>query len=253
MKRIAVVIPMIFALLLPGGSVQAVTAQDTDVIRVGTESTFPPFVFREAGGELAGFDIDLVNAVLARLGKKAEFVDIAFDALIPALADGRIDMIAGGLSVTPERLERVDFSKIYFTSSDAVVTRVGEPRPGRMGELRGRTVAVQARTTQDDYLTVGGGILLKRFQRSDEALRSVLAGNADAAFMDHAVVKRFLAEDAGFGKGLRIAFVERLSCDGMAFAARKNDRSFLEEIDRALDELKKEGFLRELEKKWFLR
>ena len=251
MKKIGVVIQAILALLLLCGSFQADPARAADAVRVGTESTFPPFVFRDADRGLAGFDIDLVNAIFSRLGRKAEFVDIAFDALIPALTGGKIDMIAGGLSVTPERLKRVNFSKIYFTSSDAVVTRAGEPSPVSIGELRGKTVAVQARTTQDDYLTVGEDVLVRRFQRSNEALMAVLEGRADAAFMDHAVVKRYLEDNSEFGKGLRIAFTENLSCDGMAFAVRKMDNALLEDVNRALDELKKEGFIEELEKKWF--
>jgi len=221
------------------------------IIRVGTESTFPPFVFRGSGGELAGFDIDLASEVLSRLGRKPRFVGAAFDALIPALVEGKIDMIAGGLSVTPERLERVDFSKVYFTSKDAVVTRANDTRPADMAALRGKTVAVQARTTQDDYLTIEGRVLLRRFQSSREALRAVLSGGADAAFMDAEVAKSFLSGDADFGRGLAVAFENSLSLGGMAFAFRKIDNSFVRDVNGVLDELVSEGYLEKLENKWF--
>ncbi len=253
MKRTAVVLSLILMLIAFGGPAWAAAGIGKDVIRVGTESTFPPFVFHDAGGHLAGFDIDLANAIVTKLGKKIEFVDMAFVALFPSLAAGRIDMIAAGLSITTERGKIVDFSKSYFTSMDAVVTRSEEAGLNWVADLRGRTVTVQARTIQDDYLSSIGNIIVRRYQRLDEALLAVLSGGADAAFLDGIVAKRFLEENALMGRGLKTALVDHLSSDEMAFAVRKIDSELLGAINHALDELRSEGYLKKLEEKWLPR
>ena len=70
------------------------------VIRVGSETTFPPFEFTE-GDKYVGFDLDLANAVAKQMGSKMEFKSLGFDALIPAVQSGQIDLIAAGFSANP--------------------------------------------------------------------------------------------------------------------------------------------------------
>jgi len=65
-----------------------------DVILVGTESTYPPYEFRDEKNNLKGFDIDLMEAIAAKIGKKLEWVDMPFDSLIPALLAKKIDIVA---------------------------------------------------------------------------------------------------------------------------------------------------------------
>ena len=83
------------------------------VIRVGSETTFPPFEFTE-GDKYVGFDLDLADAIIKQMGSKMEFKSMGFDALIPAVQSGQIDMIAAGLSANPERAKQVAFSDVYL-------------------------------------------------------------------------------------------------------------------------------------------
>lgn len=90
------------------------------VIRVGSETTFPPFEFTE-DDKYVGFDLDLADAIIKQMGSKMEFKSMGFDALIPAVQSGQIDMIAAGLDATPERAKQVAFltytSRITATAS----------------------------------------------------------------------------------------------------------------------------------------
>ena len=82
------------------------------VIKVGAETTFPPFEFTE-GDKYVGFDIDLADAVAKKMGYKMQFKSMGFDALIPALQSKDIDMIASG-SVLPLNVKKLFFSVILI-------------------------------------------------------------------------------------------------------------------------------------------
>jgi membrane-bound lytic murein transglycosylase MltF len=90
------------------------------------EPTFPPFEFTE-NDKYIGFDIDLANAIGEKMGTKVEVKSLGFDALIPALRSGQIDMIASGMDATPERQKnrfplRNRISRMVIPSSSARIT-----------------------------------------------------------------------------------------------------------------------------------
>ena len=90
------------------------------IVRVGAETTFPPFEFTK-DDKYVGFDLDLAEAVIKQMGSKMEFKSMGFDALIPAVQSGQIDMIASGLSANPEREKQVAFSDVYFDKNGFVI------------------------------------------------------------------------------------------------------------------------------------
>jgi len=248
-KYIRVILALVMALSFCNSG--EVFAAQKGILRIGTESSFPPFVFRDDSGNLAGFDVDLARSVASRLDKEVVFVDMAFDALLPALTAGKIDMVVAGLSVTPERLKRADFSRPYFFTHDAIVVRKEDSGPKDTNWLKSRRVTVQAGTIQDEYLTSIGGVEILRFQKSGEALRGVLEGRADASFMDGVSAERYLADDPSFKEGLVVAFSGRVTSEAMGFAVRKIDELLLEEVNSVLEALSTEGYLDDLGKKWF--
>ena len=89
------------------------------IVRVGAETTFPPFEFTK-DDKYVGFDLDLAEAVIKQMGSKMEFKSMGFDALIPAVQSGQIDMIASGLSANPEREKQVAFSDVYFDKNKSI-------------------------------------------------------------------------------------------------------------------------------------
>ncbi len=100
---------------------------------VGTEPTFPPFEFVDESNQIVGFDLDIANELAKRLGVKVEVVSLPFDSLIPALQQGKIDMVIAGMTITEDRAKVVDFSKPYFEANQAIVVRKdGSFRPQSM-------------------------------------------------------------------------------------------------------------------------
>src|SRR4051812_3217522 len=83
--------------------------QKSKTIRIATEGTFSPFNFFK-GKELTGFEIDLVNAIVKKLGLKADWKTSSFDSLLIGLSQDRFDLVAASHGITPERQKVVDFS-----------------------------------------------------------------------------------------------------------------------------------------------
>ena len=97
-------------------------ASSGDTIKMGTNASFWPFEYTE-GNQVVGFDISMSQYVAQHMGQKLEVVNMDFDALIGALQAGSIDFIAAGMSVTPDRLENVDFSDAYYESEQVIIVR----------------------------------------------------------------------------------------------------------------------------------
>ena len=95
----------------------AAFADDTvnDVVKVGINAEFKPFEYYE-GDELKGFNIELMNLIGEKIGKKIEFVNMDFDALIPAVLSGRVDCAISAITVTEDRDKVIDYSREYLSS-----------------------------------------------------------------------------------------------------------------------------------------
>lgn len=144
-----------------------------DTLVVYTEAGFAPFEYI-SGGQIVGVDVDIMNLVGEKLGKKVVFEDVSFDTIVDAVAEGKVCNVgAAGISVTEERAAKVDFSTEYYTAKLYVIYQVSEAETyeetttdGETGiyweKLAGKTIAVQGGTTADLFLgdeLAEGGIL----------------------------------------------------------------------------------------------
>lgn len=97
------------------------------VLKVGSDTTYPPMeTVDPATGQIVGFDVDLVNAICAKINCKAEFVTTAWDGIFGALQQGSFDLVASGVSITDERKQTMDFTEPYLIVSQAVLLRVAD-------------------------------------------------------------------------------------------------------------------------------
>jgi len=225
-------------------------AIDKDVLKVGTESTYPPFEFRDKNNNLVGFDIDLMEAIAKRIGKKIEWVDMPFDSLIPALLAGKIDIIAAGMSATKERAQKVAFSIPYYISLSSFIVRADDNSIKTLDDLKGKTIAVQLGTVQDTFCSAIPEVKMKRFQKFDDCVREVVLGRADATLMDKVVAIEY-CESKDFKGKIKIAFDQVITEAGKALALRKEDTKLLEAINKAIEDMEKSGELQAMIDKWF--
>lgn len=95
----------------------------TGILRFGTCAQLEPFAFKIENGEVLGFDIELAYYIAQTMGLRLEVYDMPFEALIPALLDGAVDMIGAGIAITPAHTEKVLFSKPYYQSGIAAIVK----------------------------------------------------------------------------------------------------------------------------------
>ena len=243
----------IFALsaltLMAASAAFAASALDKDALIAATESTYPPYESRNEKGELVGFDIELTETIGRKLGKKIQWQDMPFDALIPAVMMKKVDLVAAGLSATPERAKRVAFSAPYEISYSAFVTKAENP-PKNTEELTGKVVATQIGTVQESFARSLGNVEVKTFQRFDDCVREVMLGRAAATLMDIPVAKQYAASKEFSGKVV-VAFNKQITGADKAIAMPKKDAKLIEAVSKVIDDMDKSGELKALRDKWF--
>ena len=146
MKRgfIFLLVGLLILGLLSGCAAQ----KEEGTLVMGTNADFPPFELRNEQNEVDGFDVDIAKAVAEAMGKELVIEDMAFDGLIPALQTDKIDIAIAGMTITPERLEEVDFSTPYYNAGQTVVVRE-ENEIQMWTTWSGKLIAVQLGTTGD--------------------------------------------------------------------------------------------------------
>ncbi len=243
---------ILFALCLSLWSAVAwgASAMDKDVLLVGTESTYPPYEFRGPDGSLQGFDVDMTNRIGEILGKKIEWVDMAFDALIPSMITGRIDMISAAMSPTPERLERVAFSIPYDFSATSFLALAGTTI-NSLDDVAGKVVAVQLGSVPEGFARSSiKDADVKAFQKFDDCVREVILGRAFVALGDTMVARQMLDQRDFAGKVI-IAFEAVTNNSGLCNALPLGDAELKAAVDAALTQMTESGELQALKEKWF--
>lgn len=174
------------------------------VLVVGVNLPYPPNEFKDSEGRIVGFDVDLMNAVTATLGLKAEYRESDFAKIIPAIQGGTYDVGMSSFTDTREREKEVDFVT-YFSAGTQWAQRPGEPVDPR--SACGKKVAVQAATIQEtDELPAKSKACVDRgqpeieivkFDGQDAATNAVILGQADAMSADSPVTAYAIKQSGG--------------------------------------------------------
>ena len=221
-------------------------AGEEKVLIVGTEPTFPPFEFTENDKDV-GFDIDLLQAISSKIGYKMEVKNLGFDALIPALKSGQIDIIAAGMDATEERKKQVDFTDVYFSGGYTVVVRKDNTEITGYDSLAGKTVGAQVGSQAAAYARKYGATV-KEFDTNSQGWMELEAGTCDAVSIDSAVAMYYLKQ----GGDQKLKLVGDLIKDrNVAMAVSKDKPELRDKINQALKDIKADGTYAKLYKKWF--
>lgn len=218
------------------------------VIRVGAETTFPPFEFTQ-DDKYVGFDIDLAEALINQMGSKMEFKSMGFDALIPAVQSGQIDMIASGLDATPEREKQVAFSDKYFTQNGyVIIVRKDNDSIKDWADLEGKQVGAQVGTQQARLAKEAKAGNVKQLDSNSQAFMELNAGTLDAVVIDQPVGMYYLKQ--GASKDLKMTGTSK-SASGMVIAMKKDNTELQAAVNKALKEIRADGTYDKIFEKWF--
>ena len=256
------------ALVLTLGCLFMAGCGNEDTIIVMTNAYFAPFEYYD-GTEIVGVDVDIMNLVGEKLGKKVEFENTTFSVIIDNVAEGKVcDVGAAGITVTDARKEKVDFSDTYFTSVQYVIYKDGTMTPdGKDGDvdyilwdnLAGKKIGVQKDTTGDIYVDgeinakedfdgvlFGTGATLSRFDNAQVAADAINANQIDVVVVDKLPASYIVEKNSGY----ECAALYYAGADGeapspteesYAICVKKGNDELLNAINEVLAELGSEG------------
>ena len=219
------------------------------VLKVGSEASFAPFEFQDENSkEYAGFDMDLIRALGKQMGYEVQIQNMGFDGLIPGLESGTVDVAISAMTITEERSKKISFSKPYYKSGLTIVVKSDNTTIKNFADLNGKKIAVQLGTTGADEAKKVKNAQVREFNSAPEAFLELKAGGVDAVVNDKPVNDYYIAK-AGGKDAKEVG--EPLTAEEYGIATAKKNTELTAKLDKALDELKKNGEYDKIYMKWF--
>lgn len=219
-------------------------------LRIACEGTYPPFNFKNEKGELAGFDVDIAKALAAKLGVKPEFTTTEWSAILAGLQAGKYDVIVNQVAATDQRRQTFDFSGPYVISYPQLIVRANETRKlDTPADLKGKKIGVGQGSNFAALAQSIEGVEVRTYPGATEYLQDLATGRIDAAMNDSLLIpylkaKTRLPVKAG-------APIGKPETNAIPF--RKGSPKFKAAIDKALDDIKKDGTYAKISTQWFER
>jgi ABC-type amino acid transport substrate-binding protein len=222
--------------------------QQTGVILIGTDASYPPFEFLDSGNQIVGLDVDLGNVLAGKLGVKATYINIAYDGLYDALLTGKVDILISALADLPQSAGKATFTDPYFNAGEMLVVRKGSPVES-MQDMAGHIVAVEYGSDGDAEARKWErritGLTIQRYEDSDGTLQAVLAGDAEAAIVDGITARLSVSRHPN------LMLASHVTDTLFAIATHSDSPILHDRLNEAVEELLKDGTIQELTDRWF--
>lgn len=272
MKKLTLVAALAAALV--AGSA---LAKDYKSITIATEGAYKPWNFKDAAGNLVGFEIDFAKDLCKRMEAKCKIVEQAWDGIIPSLQAGKYDAIIAGMSITDKRKKVITFSRNYLsgvarfavmkssssagfktnmTSLDLMAVSASEKADidKIVAEFKGKTIGVQTATTHENFLReyLGEDTDIRAYDTQENLDLDLQAGRVDAALASMNYWQPLIKTD----KGAMFALVGP-GLTGGPFGAgtgigiRKNDQKLADMFSKAITAAIKDGTCKKMAVQWF--
>ncbi|MWG34210.1 transporter substrate-binding domain-containing protein [Halomarina oriensis] len=227
---------------------------EEQAIVAGTAPGFPPFEIKQ-DGELTGFDVELLEAVVeAAPGYTFDrWSEFEFDSLIPALTGGDIDVIAAAMTITEERRQTIAFTDAYYEADQSILVRAdGDFQPTELGDLAGRPIGAQTGTTGEGVIRselIETGDLSESnyngYGNYTLAVQDLENGNIDAIVIDKPVAETFASE-----RDVEVAFTYETG-EEYGFGIRQDAGDIQSALNEGLATVEEDGTYEELRNEWF--
>lgn len=221
--------------------------RDEDTWLIGTSADNPPYEHM-SDGEIVGFDIDLMVAIGQHLGKKIEFKNMEFHGLLAALSSENVDMVVAGMSVTPERLARVQFSIPYTEARIAILYRRDDGFRV-LEDLKDKLVGAQLGTIWtliSHDMSVKHQFRTKALSSNLMLVEELKSKRLDAVVMEESQVEKFVTKYSTLA-----SLPVKQYGSSFAIAMPKNS-PHKKNLDHTIKALKSNGTIEALSKKWGL-
>jgi polar amino acid transport system substrate-binding protein len=223
---------------------------------IGTDSTYAPSEFLDTDGKtVIGFDVDLFNAVAAKLGLTTQWTSAKFDAIIPGVQSGKYEAGVSSFTINDERKQQVNMVS-YFNAGTQWGTKKGNPTGIQPDNACGKKVAVQTSTVQDtedlpkrvNQCKTSGkpAITIDRYQGQDQATASVVSGKDDAMLADSPVVAYAVKQTNGQLELLGNIY----DSAPYGYVVKKDQTDFAQALSGAVAALISDGTYKQILSKW---
>jgi polar amino acid transport system substrate-binding protein len=219
-------------------------------LRTGVDGTFAPHAFPKLGGGTQGFQIDLFTEVAKRMHRDITIDSVSFSTLIPGMQSGRYDFIAAPTTVTKERAEQMLFTAGYLWTAFQFGIKKGTPPIKGWEDLKGKAVAVNKGTPYETLSKQKGkeiGFDVQAYDTQPDATQAVLSGRAYATLGGNTVIVYTAQQNPQFVADLELKETRA----HWAAPTRKDNVQLRNQLQDALDCMKKDGTIATYYEKWF--
>jgi len=223
-------------------------------LRVGMSGGQPPLNFRSKGGNLMGLEVDLANALAGLMHLELKIVEKPFSELLGALADGEVDLVISGLTITPDRNTRSAFVGPYFLSGKSILTRstslAQADEAADLDQPDLKLAALEGSTSQRFVQSRLPKASLVTTPSYDEAVKLLLADQVSAVVADKefVILTAFLNPKEGL-----VTLREPLTIEPIGIAAPPGDVLLVNYLENAMDALEASGFMSTVRARWLER
>lgn len=235
-----------------------VAARADDAIKFGVAAEpYPPFSSKDSSGKWVGFEIDLMDAVCAHMQAKCQLVETAWDGIIPALQEKKIDVIWSSMSITAERKQKIDFTDKYYQTPAVLIGPKSESVTvdwSNPDSLKGKIIGVQTSTIHYNFMQkyFGSTATIKTYDTQDNCNADLVAGRVDLVMADSVALAEFLKSDQG--KDIEVkatAPKDPIFGEGVGGGVRKDDPDLRAKLNAALAAVRADGTYDKIAKQYF--
>ena len=235
-----------------GGGTQSGAGSNKKIV-VGLDDNYPPMGFKDENNEITGFDIDLAKEATKRLGREVEVKAIDWSSKEAELKSSRVDVLWNGLDITEKRKENMLFSDPYMDNRQIIFVKKGTTGIASEADLKGKTVGTQSGGTAEEYIDGNADFKnsmkeVKKYSDYISAFMDLENGRLDAIVADEITGRYYMSKHPESIEAVDVA-VGPVSTFGIGF--RKDDQALHDEVQKVLDEMKKDGTMAKISEKWF--
>ena len=216
-----------------------------DKIVFGTNAEFPPFEFISSSegviGEYDGIDMAIVKEIGETLGCDVEINNMEFDSLLIALANGQIDAVIAGMTVTEERQKSVNFTTPYYSATQVMITKE-DAGITEAADMEGKTIAVIQGYT-GEIVVQDLGFEYESFKKGTDAILELINGKADVVVIDSATAEKYVSDNEGL---IIVEDEEAFGDEEYAIAVNKDNTELLEKLNGVIEKMLAEGTIGDL-------
>ena len=225
-------------------------------LRFLADGDFPPFSYLNAKGALAGFNVELADAVCRELHLACEFVVKPWNDIPGAVANGEGDAAIAGIRITPQNAEKLDFTRPFYRPMARFAVRYQfRVKPPYVSTLAGKRIGVMAGSAHEAWLkTAFVHSNIRPFATQAEAMEALRTGAIDAMFDDAVRLMFWIAgsEARGCCRLVKGAYVDEASFSpAMTIAVKRGNQQLLKALDYGLDRLQQDGIYADIFRRYF--